>query len=625
MLKFQNCFREISILFLLLLILSSVAFAQGIPENTDTSRFLPRPEDFPMPGWQVNFEHLNKQSRNILSTSNRGYRFLVNMDTSPETALTFNVTVSLLRPGTIIDQERGVEVANSHVVFKNVYDSSSMGHYMPAQLSKWGDESFEAAKDYDKYRIVIRRGQYLIDIVGADMLPNNTAKPSVKDVAYFFAYFLDSRVFGARIGAFKPMQALDDPRVPMVAGKRMVVYATVEVESTEKFPKNFLLTLDVTGQGFRQSIYQIPLGIKGKTEFGPAGSTDDGSLWGQEYGEPVALTPENKAIMGIVDNPGYTTYLYRYYLDPSRTLSSGQYIFKINITDPTGSKLREYIIGKPVYASRQLRIAVMPLPIGYWSPGKDWKVEDWKWLSKLDDQAWKRESYISFVASLPEDKRENFIPKIVADYLRKNLPTSKGQRTYTEKAAEAREYLMGVMPVAQENLEIYVYDTFPEDLVIEPHPDSIRTITESLDKWLEKHPRFDRVIGVAPGGDALKGGLSIFLDDDAGRQFWYRKKSMVVSVHAPTFQFAHELAQTFGAVDEFMEPGTETPAGVHSLPPINRAVGIEGGDMVTNGCWPAKEIFMGTPLKPVGSIMGKKEPAWIPVNIYNGILKQLLQ
>ena len=617
--------KKVMALFTFLVLLFSVAFAQAIPENTDTSRFLPRPEDFPMKGWQVNFEHLNKENRNIISTSNRGYRYLVDMETSPKTALTFNVTVSLLRPGTVIDQKRGMEVSNSQAVFQRVFDMSAMNHYMPSQKSKWGDESFEAAKDYNKYRIVIRRGQYLIDIVGADMLPANPNKPSVKDVAYYFAYFLDSRVFGARIGNFKVIQALDTPRVPMIAGKRMVVYATVEIESTEKLPKNFLLNLNVANQGFRQTSYQIPLGLKAKTQFGPAGSISDGALWSEEYGEPVEITPVEKAVMGIVDNPNYSTYLYRFFLDPAKTMRVGDYVFRINIIDSSGSKLREHIVKKPVFSPRKVRIAIMPLPIGYWAPAKDWRVEEWGWLSKLNDEAWKRQSYISFVASLPEDKRKDFVPKKVADFLRKHLLTSKGQRRYKEKVKEAKEFMMGVMPVPDENFEVYIYEEFPDDLVVEPHPDSIRTITGALDKWLEKHPRFDRVIGVSPGGNALHGGVKIFLDDDAGRQFWYQKKSIVLSVHAPTYHFAKELARTFGAVDEYMEPGTEKPPGIHPAPPINRAVGIEGGDMVTNGYWPAKETFMGTPLRPVGSIMGKKEPAWIPANIYNGILKQLLQ
>jgi len=604
------------------------AFAQQNTDNTagiDTSRYFPDPQDFGISGWQVNFQHFNQESRVFASSSNRGYRMLVDMNSAPKTALTFNVTIALLRPGTIRDKKRGMEVSNAHFVFRQLFDMCTMGHYMPAKISQFGDESLEAAKDYDKYRIIIRRGQYIVDIVGTDNLPARTDKPSLQAASHFFAHFIDSRIFGARVGLFKPIQVLDDPRVPMVAGKRIVIYSSVEVEKDVKLPAHFNLTLNVRNQGFRQSSYAIPLGVEGKTVFGPAGPDDDGSLWSEEYGEPVELTPENRAFFKITDNPKYSTYLFRYFLDPAKSNRYGNYIFGINIIAPSGSKLKEQVYKRPVFSTRKLRIAIIPLPVGYWAPGKDWKIEDWLWLSKLGDQAWKRQSYIGFVASLPEDMRMNYAPKKVADFLRKRLLTSKGQRSYNEKTKEAREFLMGTFPVAEENFEIYISEEFPEDLKIEPHPTEVRNICLALDKWLEKHPRFDRIIGVVPGGTPLKGGVGFYLDDDAGRQFWYRKKSAVVSIDAPTFQFAHELARTFGAVDEFMEAGTEKPSSGYSLPPINRAVGMEGGNLITNGYWPAKIEFMGTPLKSINSIMGKREPAWITKDVYNGILKQLVQ
>ncbi len=619
--------KTIAVIIFLLMILSfEQAFAQisGNELDTDTSRFFPEPQEFQTGKWQINFQKFNTQSRNFHSSSNRGYRMLVDLNSSPKTALTFNVTITLVREGTMIDEKRGRTVPNVHYVFRKFLNMSSMGHYKPAELSKFGDESFEAMKDYDKYRIFIRRGQYLIDIIGMDNLPDRKDKPNVQQVSRYLAYFIDSRIFGARIGKFRPIQALDNRNIPMISGKRMVIYSTVEVQKKEKFPSNYLLTVTVGMQGFRQTSYAIPLGLKGKTIFGSAGSTTDGALWADEYGEPVPMTEDLKNYFGILDNPNYETYLYRFYIDPKKHNRIGNYIFKVNIIDPNGSKLREHVFKYPLQRTKKLRIAIMPLPIGYWAHAKDWKVDEWSWISRLGDQAWKRQSYISFVASVPEEEREKFMPKPLGDYLRKHLFTSKGKRRYEEKAKEGKEFLMGAFPIDEENFEIYVYEEFPEDLKIDPQPKDIKKICSALDKWREKHPRFDRVIGISPGSNPLQGGVSFYLDNDTGRQFWYRKNSVVISTYAPAFQLAHDLAHTFGALDEYPDTDPGKPAGGYMLPPLNKPVGVEGGSMVNDGYWPAKEKFMGTPLRPVNSIMGIKEPAWIPGDIYKGIMKQLV-
>lgn len=619
--------RIITIIIIFLMIISfEHVFAQisGNELDADTSRFLPEPQEILMGKWQINFQKFNVQSRNFHSSSNRGYRMLVDLNSSPKTALTFNITITLVREGTIIDEKRGRTVPNVHFVFRKFFDMSSMGHYMPAQLSKYGDESFEAMKDYDKYRIFFRRGQYLIDIIGTDNLPDRKDKPDVQQVSRYLAYFIDSRIFGARIGIFRPIQVLDSRNIPMISGKRMVIYSTVEVQKKEKFPSNYLLTVTVGMQGFRKTSYSIPLGLKGKTIFGPAGSTTDGALWADEYGEPVPLTKDFKSYFGILNNPNYETYLYRFYIDPKKPDRIGDYIFKVNLIDPNGSKLREHVYKYPLQRTRKLRVAIMPLPIGYWSHAKDWKVDEWSWISRLGDQAWKRQSYISFVASVPEGEREKFLPKPLGDYLRKHLFTSKGKRRYEEKVKEGKEFLMGAFPIDEENFEIYVYEEFPEDLKITPHLKDIKKICSALDKWREKHPRFDRVIGISPGSSPLRGGVSFYLDNNTGRQLWYRKNSVVISVYAPAFQFAHDLAHTFGALDEYPETDPAKPAGRYTLPPLNKPVGVESGAMVNNGYWPAKEIFMGTPLRPVNSIMGIREPAWIPGDIYKGIMKQLV-
>lgn len=589
--------------------------------GTDTSRFFPRPEDFGIPGWQINFQNLNQESRNFLSSSNKGYSFIIDLETSPRTAYTFSVTITLVRPGMGVDPKRGVQVPISEMYYHQFYESASIMHFMPAERSHYGDQSFEAAKDYDKYKILIRRGDYLIDIAGTDLLPDRMDKPPVRDVAHLIAAFIDSRIFGARIGLFRPVQVLNDPSVPFVAGKKMVVYAAVEVEQGREIPKGYMMVINVGMRGFRQLAYQLPLSVKGKTVFGEAGPATDGALWTEEYGEPVEITPQRRAFFNIPHSPGYDTYLYRFYLDPVQPDFYSNYIFKVHLAAPSGTKLWDHIFEVPVKPSGTLITAIIPLPVGYWAYPKDWTVDKWSWITKMEDQAWKRQSYINLMAELPEEAREKFTPKPIADYLRKHLVTSKGQRVYNEKAKEAGEFLMGAFPIAEESFEIHIYEDIPEDIAVDPHTNDMTVITAALELWLKKHPRFDRVIGVVPGSNPIKGGVAFHMDRDTGMQFCYGKKAAVVSVDAPAFQFAHDLAHTFGAVDEFLE--ADQVRRVSGVKQINTPIARPQGHHVIQGYWAAKQQFMGTPLKPIGSIMGLQEPAWITPEVYKGILEQL--
>jgi hypothetical protein len=379
------------------------------------------------------------------------------------------------------------------------------------------------------------------------------------------------------------------------------------------------------GRCTRQKLYSVLLGEKNKTVFGPCGDTDDGSTWREEYAEPVPLTPELRNIFAIPENPRYGTYLYRFFIDPALTEVTDNYIFRVNIFDPSGSKLREAVLVPPAVSSGRLRVAVIPLPVGYWSAGKNWKIEEPGWVNKLGDQGWKMDSYLNFMSNLPDEAKPPFMRKPVADYLRKQLPKSKGKMKYEENVKKARYFLYGVMPLAEEKLEFEVYEDFPEDLVLEPHPDDIGKITQALNIWMEKHPKFDRVIAVVPGKSPTKGGVSFNMDNDAGMQFWYRRKAAIVTVDSSPRQFARALAQTFGAIDEFLPPDAKAPTEEALGKPINKPVGVDVGDIITNGYWAAMKQFMGTSMKPVNSIMGLKDPAWIPKSVYNGIIRELSQ
>ncbi|MCE1245392.1 MAG: hypothetical protein LWY06_01975 [Firmicutes bacterium] len=614
----------IIVLFFLILAAPPSEAQVNQPFQNDTSRFLPNPNNFQQNGWQVSFEKLNQEDRNFNSVSVRGYRMLIDLESSPKTALAFNITVSLMRPGNVIDEKRGMEVSNAHLIYQQFFDSCAFDHAIPAKQSVYGDESFEAAKDFDKYRIVIRRGQYLIDIAGTDLMPDRQDKPSLLQVAHYFAYFSDARIFGARISLLRPMQAFDDSTVPMVAGKKIVVYGAVEVEKNVPFPSNYQFAMMLEGNCTRQKVYSLLLGEKGKTVFGPAGDTDDGSIWREEYAEPVPLTPELRNILSIPENPGYSTYLYRFFIDPALTEVYDNYVFRVNLFDPNGSKLRELALVIPAVSSARLRVAVLPLPVGFWAPGKDWKLEEPGWINKIGDQGWKMDSYLNFMSNLPEEAKAGFMRKPVADLLRKQLPKSHGKIKYLENTTKARYFLYGIMPLAEEKLEFDVLEEFPEDLTVDPNTDDIAKITQSLNAWMEKHPKYDRVIAVVPGNNPAKGGVSFNMDNDAGIQFWYRKKAAIVSVDATPKQFARALAQTFGAIDENLPVDAKAPTEDLLGKPINKPLGAENGDIITNGFWAAKNQFMGTSVKPVNSIMGLKEPAWIPKSVYKGIIRELI-
>lgn len=616
-----------TIYFLLRIFVSDACFAQDVPSIVDTSRYFPDVEHFEQTqGWQITNRKVNLHSRQAESQTIMNYRYLVDMQSAPRTALSFQVAVTKIRHAEIPEPRTGTLITRAQYAYSKMYESSQVGYFRGAEPAKYGDESFTARKDSNSYHVFVRRGDYLIDIRGADILPNRYDKPSVEKVAHYIADFIDSRIFGVRIGIFKPIQVLNDKNVPLIAGKKMVIYATVETERDRELPDNYVFKVKVGRRGFNRTSYDFPLDLSTSSNFDPVGDTTDGVLWEHEHVEPVKIDRVHASFFRIKQESEYRSYMYRLFLDPIKPDFYGDYVFRVTVVDQqTGSKLREHVYRVPCRQSKKLRIAVMPLPVGYWAPPDRWKVEDWSWMSKLGDQGWYRTSFIGMVAPLPENIQKKFTmyPR-VRKYLLKNLPKSRGKRRYMDLTRKGRDFLKAVMPVAEENLEFYIYDRFPEDLVVEPHPTEVRLIVKALERWRKKHPRFDRVIGIAPGSNPLEGGVSFYLENDAGRQFWFKKNNIVISVNAPAFQFAHDIAHTFGAYDEWMPRDSEMDTLKQFTKPINKPLGTDSGQLVSNGYWPQKKKFMGTPQRSVNSIMGIEDPAWIPANVYKGILKKLM-
>lgn len=596
--------------------------AMTTPALVDTTRYFPKPHNFPqLEGWQITNKKTNLATRQFESQTVMGYRYIVDKGTAPRTALSFQVVVTKLRGGSFSDPKTGMTISRANYVYQNQFKLCREDFLRAAKPLKFGDQSFDAVRDRDKHLIFIRRGDFLIDIRGADTMPSYKSKPKVKDVAFFLAEFIDSRIFGARIGLVRPIQVFNNPKIQMVAGKKMVVYVSVETEKNQPFPENYLLKVKVGERGFKKQAYAIPLGSKEKTEFDPVTNDTDGPVWDKEYGEQTPITRTERACFRLKKEREYDTRLYRFFLDPVDPQFYGDYVFRVTIENPeSGSKLRETVVKMPTRPSKSFKIAIMPIPVGYWTPAEHWDVEDWAWISKLGDQGWKRKSFIYFTAPLPEHVQMKYrmYPR-VKKYLRKHLITSKGQKRYQEKITDSRQFLKAVFPLAEENFEIYTYDDFPRDIEVEPHPDSPEKILKALKKWHSKHPRFQRVIGVVPGGNPMKGGVKFYLDDATGQNLWLKKKYILLNVNAKDFQLAHEVAQSLGAADEWTPPAAKKKTGWNR--PMNSPVGEPGGQVVVNGYWVQQKKFMGTPIKPINSIMGKIKPAWIPENVYKGLRK----
>ncbi len=601
-------------IFVFFLIFGVCFLSYSYAFEEDTSQYFPSPQDLPSsPNWQVVNKKVNLSGRDFKSQTQMGYRYILDYATSPKTGLSFFVVVTKIRHGKVIDAREGLSVTKAQYAFKRMYETYSTGMYQPAIPLKYGDESFESWQDAQHCMVFVRRGDYLIDIRGTDFAPYRKDKPSLRDMCHTFAEFIDGRIFGVRLGKFFPIQAVGN--VPLVAGKKMAIYIGVEVRKGRNI-SDYIYQIKVGRRGFSRTSYEFPLNLKNSLEYDPVGDTSDGTVWNKEFVEPISIE-DAKKFFDVRENQEYDTYFYRIFLDPKKPNFSGNYIFRVTVKDNSSSKLREKVLKFQTRKSPTLRIAIVPLPIGYWAPPSQWKF-DAEWIRRMKDKGWKRIIPDTFLVTLPQVKRNLIIGSpSLKKALKKSLREGRGHILYFEKTKKACDFLKGVMPVAEEKFEVYTYDDFPSDLKISSQPNSIEEVLRSLENWRRRHPRFQRVIGVIAGGNPLTGGISFYIDENTGRNFWFKKKIALVSVDEPVFSFAHQLLHTFGAYDEWADPSSE------KRPLLNSPMGVIGGEKVIEGFWVQKKEYQGTHQKPCNSVMGKIPPAWITPRLYKGLMKVL--
>ncbi len=605
---------------ILMILATGPAMAQVTQALTDTVRYMPLPHNLLRvdDGWEIVNQKKNVATRAIASQSITGYRYIIDRRVAPRTGLTFQAVVTVLRP-----DSGGIDsISKARAAYQNQLAGSRQGYFRSAEDADFGDESFIAFQNPARVRVFVRRGEYLIDITGSRDTEAFGTAPDMEETARFMADFIDSRIFGARIGIVRPIQVLNDPSVPLVAGKKMVVYLTVETERGTPFPGDYLLTLNLGKRGFNREEYSIPLGSAGPVEFDPVSDKTDGVLWERELAEPVSIGLPERSAFRLVEEENYRTHMYRFFLDPADPKFFGDYNFRVTIVDPArSSRLRERVVKAVTRPSKSLRVAVMPLPVGYWAPPEKWDVEDWDWVSRLEDRGWERRSFVRFAAPLPENTQRKFTmyPR-VRDYLKNALPRSAGERRYSDGVRDGIHFTKGVFPLAEESFEIHCYQDFPQDIVIEPFPENVDVILKALEEWNQRHPRFHRVIGILPGSLPRTSGLDgVYLDENIGQTYWFRGKHIILPVEARAFEYPRELARTFGAVSGWMTPDDIKFIG----PVINTPAGSDGGQLVNNGFWPQAGQFQGLPVKPVNSIMGRREPAWITGELFRAISEKL--
>ena len=249
---------------------------------------------------------------------------------------------------------------------------------------------------------------------------------------------------------------------------------------------------------------------------------------------------------------------------------------------------------------------------------------------------WTDLNYTQFIESLTEEEKKKISP--IQRWIKRAFQSGEGERAYRETAKRLIHFAKGVFPLAEERL---VFEIFGKDnnMKIDPHESSLDVIVETLDKWAETHS-FQRVVGIVPGYKKGMGGVSFGIDGIGIYKWWYGKRAVLVALQAPESTGSHELAHTYGAVDEYLDwYGWEAVAQKIQVKArgqyiLNSPLGTSSGEEVKNGYWAAKKATMGSPELPRESIMGggvtnpsswlassSESLAWIGPTLYRGLLK----
>ena len=439
----------------------------------------------------------------------------------------------------------------------------------------------------------------------------------------------------------EPIQVLYD-KVPFVSGKKMGVFVAVEV-TEEILKRGYTLSLKVSKGKFLRNEYLIPLNADAPVEFDSISETEDGSTWTMEVVEPVKDESLLCHYFGIERPRKKSVKFFLFSLKPVNLDLNGYYRFQANILDQKKKKLASVFTDKRTIPSATATIAVVPVRVGYWADPKEWlkkAVEIEGDLQKSDPNnylyVWTDLNYTQFIESLTEEEKKKISP--IQRWIKRAFQSGEGERAYRETAKRLIHFAKGVFPLAEERL---VFEIFGKDnnMKIDPHESSLDVIVETLDKWAETHS-FQRVVGIVPGYKKGMGGVSFGIDGIGIYKWWYGKRAVLVALQAPESTGSHELAHTYGAVDEYLDwYGWEAVAQKIQVKArgqyiLNSPLGTSSGEEVKNGYWAAKKATMGSPELPRESIMGggvtnptswlassSESLAWIGPTLYRGLLK----
>lgn len=483
---------------------------------------------------------------------------------------------------------------------------------------------------------------------------------------------------------FKPIQVVHEEGIPLISGKRMGVFVAVEAQEKILNSKKYTLVLKVSKGEFLRDEYPIQLNATESVPFDSIPPVKDGG-WKKETAEPVK-EPEISVCRNFFNlkehalKKGTKIKFFRFLLKPKNPDYDGCYHFAAHIIDDKRKEMARMIVKKRTKRSGVLHIAVLPVRAGYWSHPNHWieTIDTYgpESLEGFYEHAWADTTYDAFLKSLDKEERKKWdnLGQEEKKWIETAINLGDGKAEYKRSAERMAHFTKGVFPLAEERLTCTIAEAHPRDLKLtltftedllhlekviyakksqmqgqpgklgegllisalkSAQSELFNGILKELNVWAEKHPRYQRVVGIVPGNSPGVGGVSFDMGDDGhetvGITWWFYKRAAVVVFDSEAYIMSHELAHTYGALDEYrgwtaMDSVIEEMQTrfLRWLEPINIPMGKDEGEEVTNGFWAAQKRFMGTPENPENSVMGKAtdETAWITSRLYKGIMKQ---
>jgi hypothetical protein len=263
----------------------------------------------------------------------------------------------------------------------------------------------------------------------------------------------------------------------------------------------------------------------------------------------------------------------------------------------------------------------------------------------------------------------------------KAVTGGSGQQAYQQLAQAVVYYTKAVFPAAEQCLEFTIKDDQPWT-IDSPDPrtwrdnkkkpdimemlglplESTKDIRElvipldgvrnKLTEFLHDHSQYDRVLAIIPGGSPGDGGVNLDIrtivhfimklknkimrkeSDPISLGLTFRNNpriSLLVvdsiilrsnALHHIAEWGAHELAHTFGALDEYL-PLLDSLQRLSIEDPIQAANKVH----VSGGFWAALKAFQGSAGQPVYSLMNTPEDIsqkrWISPELYKGLIDNL--